>query len=530
VTDQGGLWTPAGLPRPVLRPYQVAAVEQVFAAWQAGRHAPLLMLPTGAGKTVIVVEIIRLVVEVVAAAACVLVLVPRRELVGQTVEKLAAVGIAPGVICAAMDPEAGLQAPVQVASVDTLHARVQRLDRLTLPVPELVVVDEAHLSITKRKVELVEALGAKRLLGLTATPTRKDGRALAVLYDELLAPATVAELTTAGHLVRARYWSWPTPDLGGVRIDSKTKDYRLDDLAVVVNRPKLLADVVTTWLKHAGDRRTVVFTVDIKHAVAMAEAFRREGVAAEHLSAETPLPEREAILTRFRAGDVQVVSNCFVLAYGFDLPAVSAVVLARPTRSLMLYLQMVGRALRPAPGKLDCLVLDHAGAVHRHGFIDEERTWTLDGRTALVASAGHVRAPRDAKECPECAAVWLDGPTCPECGYTLRPRGRLVPTLDGELVELAAAAAAREAEDRRRVHAEFLGFARERGYRPGFAYFKYLERYAEEPPRAWRYDPPQPPSGATRGWIRSRWIAQRKARESAATTAALDHPPGAEVD
>src|SRR5262249_24339470 len=160
--------------------------------------------------------------------------------------------------------------------------------------------------------------GAERLLGVTATPTRKDGKALGVLYDELLAPASVAELTAAGHLVRARYWSWPTPDLRGVRVESG--DYVAGQLADVMNRPKLLADVVATWLKHAGDRRTVVFTVDIKHAVAMAECFRREGVAAEHLSAETPLPEREATLARFRAGDTQVVCNCFVLAYGFDLP------------------------------------------------------------------------------------------------------------------------------------------------------------------------------------------------------------------
>jgi superfamily II DNA or RNA helicase len=516
VTGQGALWTPAGLPCPVLRPYQLAAVEQVLAAWRAGRRAPLLVLATGAGKTVILVEVIRLVLAAVpfSSPACVLVLVPRRELVGQTVEKLKAVGIAPGVICAAMDPEAGLVAPVQVASVDTLHARVQRLDRLTLPAPQLVVIDEAHLSITTRKVDLVEALGAERLLGLTATPTRKDGRALGVLYDELLAPASVASLTVAGFLVRARYWSWPTPDLRGVRVEAG--DYVTGQLADVMNRPKLVADVVATWLKHAGDRRTVVFTVDIKHAVAMAECFRQEGVAAEHLSAETPLPEREAILARFRAGETQVVSNCFVLAYGFDLPVVSAVVLARPTRSLMLYLQMVGRALRPAPGKGDCLVLDHAGAVHRHGFVDEERCWTLDGRTALVPSAVRAKAAREAKQCPECAAVWMDGPICPECGYELRPKGRLVPTLPGELVEVNGTGTSADPDDRRRVHAEFKGYAVEHGFKPGFAYVKYLERYGEKPSWSWRNDAPQPPSPATRGWLRSRWIAQRKARERAA--------------
>jgi superfamily II DNA or RNA helicase len=514
VTGQGALWTPAGLPCPVLRAYQLLAVELIFAAWRAGRRAPLLVMPTGAGKTLVLAEVIRLVVAIAAAPACVLVLVPRRELVGQTVEKLKAVGLLPGVICAAMDSQAGLQAPVQVASIDTLYARVQRLDRLTLPAPRLVVIDEAHLSITKRKVDLVEALGAERLLGLTATPTRKDGRALGVLYDELLAPASVASLTQAGFLVRARYWSWPTPDLRGVRVEAG--DYVTGQLADAMNRPKLLADVVATWLSRAGDRRTVVFTVDIEHAVAMAECFRREGVAAEHLSAETPLPEREAILARFRAGETEVVCNCFVLAYGFDLPAVSAVVLARPTRSLMLYLQMVGRTLRPAPGKVDCLVLDHAGAVHRHGFVDEERCWTLDGRTALVPSPVRAKAPREAKECPECHAIWIDGPTCPECGYELRPKGRLVATALGELVEVKATGSGDEQEDRRRVYAEFKGYALEYGFKiPGFPFVKYLERYNAKPPWSWQHDPPQVPSRATRGWLRSRWIARRKAQERA---------------
>jgi superfamily II DNA or RNA helicase len=328
-----------------------------------------------------------------------------------------------------------------------------------------------------------------------------------MLYDDLLTPASVAELTPAGYLVPARYWSWPTPDLRGVRIEAG--DYVTAQLADVMNRPKLLADVVATWLKHAGDRRTVVFTVDIPHGVAMAECFQREGVAAEHLSAETPLPERAAILARFRAGKTQVICNCFVLAYGFDLPAVSAVVLARPTKSLMLYLQMTGRALRPAPGKVDCLVFDHAGAVHRHGFVDEERVWTLAGRTALVPSPVREKAVREAKTCPECQAVWLAGATCPECGYVLRPKRRMVETLAGDLVELGAGAPP-EVQDRAVFYAELRGFAAERGFKPGWAAYKFHERYATWPPWAWQQEPAVSPSPATRGWIRSRYIAWRK--------------------
>src|SRR5439155_10317479 len=162
-------------------------------------------------------------------------------------------------------------------------------------------------------------------------------------------------------------------------------------------------------------------------AVALAEAFRRVDVAAEHVDAGTPAPERQATFARFAAGETQVLANCFLAAYGFDLPALSCVVLARPTKSLMLFLQMLGRGLRIAPGKRDCLVLDHAGGVHAHGFASDPRAWTLHGTHALEPSPTRARPERRAKECPECHAIWTGSPACPECGYVLRPAGRMVP-------------------------------------------------------------------------------------------------------
>jgi superfamily II DNA or RNA helicase len=414
------------------------------------------------------------------------------------------------VIAAGADPRAGLAAPVQVASVDTLVSRVARRGTLVLPPVDLVIVDEAHLYVTLVRERLLATWPDARRLGLTATPTRKDGRALGLLYDCIIEPATTATLTDQGYLARARYWSWPTPDLRSVR--TVAGDYNLADLELVMNKAPLLADVVATWLQRASDRRTIVYACSIAHAVALAEAFRREGVAAEHVDAGTPAAARAATFDRFRRGETQVLTNCFLAAYGFDLPVLSCVVLARPTKSLMLYLQMLGRGLRIADGKQDCAVLDHSGAVHRHGFATDERLWCLDGRTALEPSPGHATPAREAKQCPECAAVWMDGATCPECGYELRPKGRLVTTLPGELVEVNGTGAGAD-HDRRRFYAELKGYAAERGFKPGFAFVKYLERYEEKPPWSWKDDSPQLPSRATRGWLRSRWIAARKAQE-----------------
>jgi superfamily II DNA or RNA helicase len=332
-------------------------------------------------------------------------------------------------------------------------------------------------------------------------------------YDVIVEPATTAALVAQGYLVPARYFSWPSPDLTDVR--TCAGDYNLSDLDRVMNRAGLLADVVATWLQHASARRTIVYAVSIAHAIALAEAFRREGVAAEHVDANTPAPARAATFARFRAGTTQVLTNCFLAAYGFDVPPVAAIVLARPTKSLMLYLQMIGRGLRIAADKRDCLVLDHSGAVHRFGFATDERAWTLTGKTALVPSPVRKKPAREAKQCPECAAVWMDGATCPECGYELRPKGKLVETMAGELVELGAGEPP-EVQDQVVFFAELRGYAAEKNFKPGWAAYKFRERYGVMPPWHWDEHPAATPSLATRGWIRSRWIAWRKAQEGAA--------------
>ncbi len=495
---------------PALRPYQLDALAQVDTAVRAGRRAPLLVLPTGAGKTVIAAELIR---REVAAGRSALFLAPRRELIHQTCAKLDVIGVAHGVLLAGADERDGLDAAVQVASVDTLVSRALRRRQLRLPAFNLVIVDEAHLSVTLTRQRLLALWPAAVRVGLTATPTRKDGRALGMLYDTILEPATTAELTRDGYLVPGRYFSWPAPDLAGVRVVAG--DYNLHDLDDVMNRSPLVGDIVQHWLAHAAERRTVVFATSIAHAVALAEAFRRADVAAEHVDAGTPAGERAATFARFTAGVTQVLTNCFLAAYGFDLPALSCIVLARPTRSLMLYLQMLGRGLRIAPDKRDCLVLDHAGGVHRHGFATDPRVWTLSGTYALEPAATRARSNRPAKECPACRAVWIGAPLCPECGYELRPAGRLVETLDGELVEIAVGAEP-DVQDRAAFHAELRGLAAEAGYKPGWAAHKYRERFGDFPPFAWNGAPAAAPSLTTRRWVKSRNIAWWRAKQGAA--------------
>jgi len=508
-------WSPAKADAaPALRPYQVEAVNAVEAAWRAGRKAPLLALATGAGKTVVAGEVIN---REVLNGGTALFLAPRRELAYQASASLTRAGVDHGVCMAGREDLEDAWAPVTVASIDTTLSRVLRQGRRPFVDPELIVVDEAHLSITKRREALLRLWPEARLLGLTATPSRKDGRALRNLYDELIEPVTVADLTRQRYLVPARYFSLSEPDLA--RVGIVAGDFNQGELDKAVNRPGLVADVVATWLARAGGRRTVVFATSIAHSVALAEAFQRAGVAAEHVDANTPVAERTRIFQRFSSGEIQVLTNCFLAAYGFDLPELSCVVLARPTKSLVLYLQMLGRGLRIAEGKSDCLVLDHSGAVHRHGFAGDPRFWTLTGKYAIEESPITRTTGESAQiDCPECQAVFSGTRTCPECGYVLKPKGRRVATITGELIEIGAGLPEEEV-DLQVFYRELLGICRERGYRDGYAYHKFKERFRVDPARAWRTLAALEPSLATRRWVKSRNIAWAKAQEKARASA-----------
>lgn len=492
-----------------LRGYQQRAIEMLDAAIASGSRAPLLVSPTGSGKTRTAAALIHRAVENGQRS---LFLLPRRELVMQASRTLMSIGVGHGVILAGANSQGGLYEQVQVASIDTLLARMVRRSRLAIPDPHLIIVDEAHLSITAARKALCDRWPAAIRIGLTATPTRKDGRALGVLYDRLIEPVSVADLVRDGFLVRARYFSVSEPDM--TRVRTVAGDYNAKDTEQVMNRPKLVGDVVAHWLQHAAARRTVVFASSIDHSVALYEEFLKAGVAAEHVDANTPQEIRDATFDRFRAGSTQVLTNCFLASYGFDLPELSCVVLARPTKSLMLYLQMIGRGLRPAEGKTACLILDHSGCVHRHGFAHDPRFWTLEGERALIQADQSPRESRETKQltCPECQCAFSGARLCPECGYFFAPKGKEVATLDGQLIEIGETLD-RESQDRLAFFAELRAIAHEKNWKDGWAAHKFREKFGNWPPRHFNNAPIVQPSMETRRWVKSQQIAWAKSQD-----------------
>jgi superfamily II DNA or RNA helicase len=404
----------------VLRDYQVAAIDQVRDAFRRGTKRVCLVAPTGAGKTTIAAEMIRLTVE---RGGRVLFLAHRKELIDQCAERLDQFGIDLGVIKAGTI-RAKRSAAVQVASVQTLVNR-------ELPPATLIIPDECHRSIGPTQFKIISSYPDARVVGLTATPVRLDGRGLGEMYQELVVAARVSELVQRGVLIRPRVYAPVKPDLAGVA--STAGDYNQAALGAAMDKPKLVGDIVEHWLRLAHGRKTVVFASSVEHSMHISEAFRNVGIAAQHLDGATETTRRVQILKDLSEGALTVVSNVNVLSEGWDCPSVECIVLARPTQSMGMYLQMVGRGVRSAPGKREAIVLDHAGCTLSHGLATDDRAWSLTSPKRRPSEAMPL------KNCPACYIVVPSGTAVCQCGYAWeRVAGqghRLVEVVAGELVE-----------------------------------------------------------------------------------------------
>jgi DNA repair protein RadD len=496
----------------VLRPYQDDVVAKIEAAIAAGKRRILLVMPTGGGKTVVAGEMIERYSQ---AYRSTLVLAHRVEIIRQTSVKLFARDIAHGLIKAGFAPRP--MARVQVASVQTLWTRAVRSEAMTLPPAQLLVVDECHHATAMTWRKLIDAYPEAVLIGLTATPCRGDGRGLGGIFEVMIEAPQVAELIALKYLVRSRVYAPVDPDLTGVH--TRHGDYVENELAERMDRDKLVGDIVTHWHKFGERRRTVVFACNVAHSLHLRNEFVRSGVRAEHLDGETPKDDRDDMITRLATGETELITNCMVLTEGFDLPDLGCIVLARPTRKMGLYRQMIGRALRPADGKPDAIILDHSGAVFAHGFPEDAVVWPLEPDRRAESPAHTARLARHGRaallECSKCSSIRLAGQPCPTCGFLPQRPPRAVPVRPGELGLVDAArrahAAPNSPEMRAHWHAMFAYIANERGYKPGWIYWKYKEKFGADPP-SWGAPAPIPPTPEVRSWVRSRVIAFAKAQ------------------
>lgn len=366
-----------------MRDYQEQAINEIRSAFKVGTTKQLVVLPTGAGKTVVFSELAR------RMDTRTLILVHRDELISQTAEKMSIIW--PEALVGVVKAERNeLLPPVIVASVQTL-SQAHRLQQIN-PEFGLVISDEAHHAVApqwRRILDHVKAGEGNLHVGFTATPNRADGVGLGALFDKVVFRKTITEMIDEGYLVPPRGVTVKTQvDISGVRQNGGDwSDAALESVLNVANRNQLIVDA---YLKHALGRKAIVFTSGVKHAKDLAETLNQSGVRAAAVAASTAIADRRKMLSDFRDGRLQALVNCGVLTEGYDESSVSAVILARPTQSQGLYQQMVGRGLRLHPGKRDCLVIDVADNVGRHRLVQLP---DLLGRQAQASPSAGAQGP-----------------------------------------------------------------------------------------------------------------------------------------
>jgi DNA repair protein RadD len=477
-----------------LRPHQWQLLDQIGRAIASGIRHIVVQAPTGFGKTVVGATL--------ASRNCndrrrTLFTVPALSLVDQTVEKFYAESVRDIGVIQAKHELTDWARPVQIASVQTLMRRRQ------MPPVDMVIIDEVHQWFDKYEQWLNGPWKHIPVIGLTATPWTKG---LGKNFDSLIVGARVGELIDAGYLSKFRIFAPASPDLTGVR--TLAGDYREDDLAKVMNEARLVADVVDTWLDRAEGRPTLCFAVDRPHAKHLQQRFINAGVPAGYIDCFTDKDERKEIARQFHAGETKVVCNVGCLTTGIDWD-VRCIILARPTRSEILFVQMIGRGLRTADGKSDCLILDHSDNHIRLGFVTDIHHDELDdGKPRQKAPPKEQRALP--KKCPKCA--FLKPPkvhVCPACGFAPVPQNQ-VTARDGELVEMKSRSDAMPI-DATVFYRELKYYARQREYKTGWISCKFKEKFGHWP-NGLEHLPPVEPSRSTLGWIRSRNIAFAKSR------------------
>lgn len=411
------------------RPYQSRTIASARNAFAAGARSVCVVLPTGAGKTLCAGEMARMATE---RGRTTLWLVHRHELAEQARTRV---------------PWA------DVRSIQGLLASGERPDA------GLVVWDECHHAGdgAAQWHTLAEHYRSTPMVGLTATPERGDGTGLASTFDAMVAEAPYSELIRDGYLVGAEVWSGPWLERG-------------ED-----------AEPVGPWLERAQGLRTIVFARSVEHAEALAERWRSHGVRAAHVSGEQSTGARLAAVDAFRAGELDVLCNCQLLTEGFDVPDVACVVLARGFSHVGSYVQAVGRALRPSPGKQHALVLDLVSAWRDHGLPHWDRAYSLEGKPIRRMLGDDEVPPR---MCRICGFV-LDGLmlACPRCGEPMkRPLTRREKAV--RLARVEAIHARQATAEARETWARLEGERRARGFAPGWAKIRFREKFGRWPSKA----------------------------------------------
>jgi superfamily II DNA or RNA helicase len=448
----------------LLRPYQEKDFHALRGAFRGGAKSILFVAPTGYGKTVLFSHIAKNAFE---RGKRVMILCHRAELIEQIEKSLIAVGIAPGIV--APNRECSNK-HVVVASVWTLINRLYAFDP-----PDLLVVDEAHHATSKTTWgKILKHWPNAHRLGVTATPIRLSGEGLDDLFDTMVLGPSTQELIELGFLTPVRVFAPSQPDLKGVH--KRGGDYAIGELEQALAKSSVTGDAITHYKRLCAGKRAIAFCVSVEHARTISDAFNKAGIKSESIDGSLDYQERRRRISDFRQGITMVLSSCDLVSEGFDLPAIEVGISLRPTASVGLWLQQVGRCLRTTEGKTTAIILDHAGNTLRHGLPTDEREWSLTGtekkkRSAQEAIAGVKVCKSCFQACPSVAV------SCSGCGTPFPIKARKLEEREGELEEVKAGQQRRKSEQK---HASSLigliELGKMRGYKNPRAWAEHVMR------------------------------------------------------
>lgn len=413
----------------ILRDYQQQCVDGLRAAFKQGHRRVLLVAPTGAGKTVMFSHLTQRLTE---RGNRVLLLAHRDFLLDQIAGTLARFDIPHGFIAAKRKPQFCHLA--QVAGVHTLKSRTGKIAWQ----PDWIICDEAHHATAGSWNAILGAYPTARVVGVTATPQRLDGKGLGEVFKEMVLGPRVVDLMNRGFLSRVKYYSPATVSIDGLH--TRMGDFVQREVEEAVNNRGVTGHAVDWYRKACDGAPAIAFCASIAHSENVAEGFRQAGYRWQALHSKMSYADNQAAIAKLASGELHGVSSCDIISEGFDVPVVTAAILLRPTKSLGLHLQQIGRVLRPAPGKDRAIVIDHVGNVAHskagvwslnHGRAEDDREWSLDG-------AKKEKMEARVRRCEECLAIIPAAATvCPECGHERKNgiRGE-VKQLDGDLEEV----------------------------------------------------------------------------------------------
>jgi superfamily II DNA or RNA helicase len=448
-----------------LRPYQVQLLDDIRAAMRQGHRRILAVMPTGAGKGTTIGAI---VASAAAKGKRALVLAHRAELIEQLSKTASQWDVRHGLIQANRSMDSSV--PVQIGSVQTV---ARRLDKL--PAPDIIIQDEAHHLVSGNIWgKIIDQWPDAYLIGKTATPTRLSGEGLGAgqggYFTAIVLGPSAAWLTDNGYLAPAKVLAPPGFDTTGLRkrmgdFDTREAEHRIGTI---------MGDCVGHYRKHLDGQTAIAFCCSVAHAEAVASLFQCNGIPAASIDGSMTSEQRRDLLQALGTGRIRVLTSCALIGEGVDVPSVGGCILLRPTASTSLHLQMIGRCLRPSPGKAAAVVLDHVGNTLRLGHHLEPREWTLDGER----KRDREKAP-SVKVCPSCfAAMASQAKQCGECGHAFVAEARELQQVDGELVEVAMRAKRREQGGAQSLD-DLRQLAQQRGYKRGWAERVYQARLAK---------------------------------------------------